>query len=81
MIGIGMLVALLIHATVVRALLVPPTMKLLGEWKWWAPGPLARWCDRCGGGSPASRSPWPATRTASRVNGSPAPPGCDVIPP
>ena len=41
MIGIGMLVALLIDATVVRAMLVPATMKLLGRWNWWAPGPLA----------------------------------------
>ena len=41
MIGIGMLCALLIDATVVRALLVPATMKLLGRWNWWAPAPLA----------------------------------------
>ena len=38
MLGIGMLVALLIDATIVRALLVPATMKLLGRWNWWAPG-------------------------------------------
>ena len=48
MIGIGMLVALLIDATVVRALLVPATMKLLGQWNWWAPGPLRRWWERHG---------------------------------
>jgi RND superfamily putative drug exporter len=48
MIGIGMLVALLIDATVVRALLVPATMKLLGGWNWWAPGPLRRWWERYG---------------------------------
>jgi len=48
MLGIGMLVALLIDATVVRALLVPATMKLLGEWNWWAPGPLRRWWERHG---------------------------------
>lgn len=48
MIGIGMLVALLVDATVVRALLVPATMKLLGHWNWWAPGPLRRWWDRHG---------------------------------
>ncbi|MGH3362155.1 MAG: MMPL family transporter [Nocardioides sp.] len=48
MIGIGMLVALLIDATVVRALLVPATMKLLGTWNWWAPGPLRRWWERYG---------------------------------
>jgi RND superfamily putative drug exporter len=48
MMGIGMLIALLVDATVVRALLVPATMKLLGRWNWWAPGPLARWWERYG---------------------------------
>jgi RND superfamily putative drug exporter len=48
MLGIGMLVALLLDATVVRALLVPATMKLLGRWNWWAPGPLRRWWERYG---------------------------------
>ena len=48
MLGIGMLVALLIDATIVRALLVPATMKLLGRWNWWAPAPMARWWDRNG---------------------------------
>jgi len=46
MIGIGMLVALLIDATIVRALLVPATMKLLGDANWWAPGPMRRWWER-----------------------------------
>jgi uncharacterized membrane protein YdfJ with MMPL/SSD domain len=48
MIGVGMLVALLIDATVVRALLVPATMKLLGRWNWWAPAPMVRWWERHG---------------------------------
>jgi RND superfamily putative drug exporter len=48
MLGIGMLVALLVDATIVRALLVPATMKLLGRWNWWAPAPLARWWNRHG---------------------------------
>ncbi len=48
MLGVGMLVALLIDATIVRALLVPATMKLLGKWNWYAPGPLARWWERYG---------------------------------
>ena len=48
MIGIGMLVAVLIDATVVRALLVPATMRLLGNLNWWAPGPLQRWWERHG---------------------------------
>lgn len=48
MIGVGMLVALLVDATIVRALLVPATMKLLGRWNWWAPRPLARFWERYG---------------------------------
>jgi len=48
MIGVGMLVAVLLDATVVRALLVPATMRLLGAANWWAPGPLARWWERHG---------------------------------
>ncbi|HEU4567934.1 MAG TPA: MMPL family transporter [Marmoricola sp.] len=48
LIGIGMLVALLVDATVVRALLVPATMRLLGRWNWWAPAPLRRLWERYG---------------------------------
>jgi uncharacterized membrane protein YdfJ with MMPL/SSD domain len=40
--GVGTALAVLIDATIVRALLVPSLMKLLGEWNWWAPRPLAR---------------------------------------
>ena len=61
MMGIGMLVALIVDATVVRALLVPATMKLLGSWNWWAPGPLRRWWERYGwrehDEAPPQRSP------------------------
>ena len=48
MVGLGMLVAVLLDATVVRALLVPATMRLLGRANWWAPGPLLRWWERHG---------------------------------
>src|SRR5204863_5670826 len=40
--GIGMGLAVVIDATLVRVLLVPATMKLLGDWNWWAPG-FMRW--------------------------------------
>ena len=40
--GVGAAVAVLVDATIVRALLVPALMKLLGERNWWAPRPLAR---------------------------------------
>ena len=36
--GIGMAIAVALDATVVRALLVPATMRLLGHWNWWLPG-------------------------------------------
>lgn len=38
--GVGMVVAVAIDAALVRAVLVPATMRLLGRWNWWAPGPL-----------------------------------------
>jgi RND superfamily putative drug exporter len=47
-IGVGMAIAVLLDATVIRVSLVPATMRLLGEWNWWAPGPLKRFADRLG---------------------------------
>jgi len=47
-IGVGMAIAVLIDATIVRVLLVPATMRLMGKWNWWAPGPLGRFADRLG---------------------------------
>jgi RND superfamily putative drug exporter len=41
-IGIGMGIAIVMDATIVRTLLVPATMRLLGRWNWWAPGPMSR---------------------------------------
>ena len=41
-IAIGMAVGVMIDATIVRALLVPSLMRLLGDWNWWAPAPLRR---------------------------------------
>ncbi len=40
--GIGMAIAIALDATVVRALLVPATMRLLGKWNWWMPAWLGR---------------------------------------
>ncbi len=40
--GLGMALAVLLDATLVRGLLVPATMRLLGAWNWWLPGWLAR---------------------------------------
>lgn len=47
-IGVGMIVAIIVDATLVRVLLVPATMRLLGRWNWWAPGPLAHVYRRYG---------------------------------
>ncbi len=46
--GIGTALAVLIDASIIRALLVPSLMELLGKWNWWAPGPLRRLHERIG---------------------------------
>jgi RND superfamily putative drug exporter len=59
-VGVGMAIAVLLDATVVRMLLVPATMKLMGRWNWWAPPALRRFHDRHGLAEP--RPPGPARR-------------------
>jgi uncharacterized membrane protein YdfJ with MMPL/SSD domain len=46
--GVGTALAVMIDATIVRALLVPALMAMLGRWNWWAPGPLTRIYERIG---------------------------------
>jgi RND superfamily putative drug exporter len=46
--GFGNAFAVLVDAFIVRALLVPSLMKLLGRWNWWAPRPLRRLHERIG---------------------------------
>ncbi|HEX6711797.1 MAG TPA: MMPL family transporter [Thermoleophilaceae bacterium] len=41
-IGLGLAVAIALDATVVRLILVPATMELMGKWNWWLPKPLGR---------------------------------------
>jgi len=48
LLGVGMVVALVVDATVVRVLLVPAVMRLLGPVNWWAPRPLRRLYARYG---------------------------------
>jgi RND superfamily putative drug exporter len=48
MIGVAMLIAVVVDATIVRILLVPATMRLLGNANWYAPGPLGRLYARYG---------------------------------
>ena len=40
LIGVGVVLAILLDATIVRALLVPALMKVAGSWNWWSPAPL-----------------------------------------
>jgi RND superfamily putative drug exporter len=46
--GVGTALAVLIDASIIRALLVPSLMELLGKWNWWAPAPLRRLHERIG---------------------------------
>jgi uncharacterized membrane protein YdfJ with MMPL/SSD domain len=46
--GLGTAIAVLVDATIIRALLVPSLMQLLGRWNWWAPRPLRRLHARVG---------------------------------
>jgi RND superfamily putative drug exporter len=46
--GTGMALAVALDATIIRALLVPATMRLMGDWNWWAPAPLKRLWERAG---------------------------------
>jgi RND superfamily putative drug exporter len=48
MIGVAMLIAIVVDATIVRILLVPATMRLLGRANWYAPGPLRKLYARYG---------------------------------
>jgi trehalose monomycolate/heme transporter len=58
--GVGMIIALVVDATIIRVLLVPATMRLLGRANWWAPRPLRRFYARYGireEGAPAPAGP------------------------
>ncbi|CAN5241736.1 MMPL family transporter [soil metagenome] len=48
MFGLGLTLAVLVDATLVRMVLVPAFMAVLGRWNWWAPPPLARLHSRFG---------------------------------
>jgi RND superfamily putative drug exporter len=53
--GLGLAVAITVDATLVRAVVVPAVMRLLGELNWWVPGPLARLRQRLALGEPAEQ--------------------------
>ncbi|MFC8374075.1 MMPL family transporter [Streptomyces sp. NPDC057239] len=62
-IGLGLTLAVLIDATVVRMLLVPATMSLLGRRAWWAPAPLRRVHERFGLHEESAEAPRPRVPT------------------
>ncbi|MBU8812416.1 MMPL family transporter [Mycolicibacterium goodii] len=64
MFGLGLTLAVLVDATLVRMLLVPAFMRVMGKWNWWAPAPLARLHDRIGL-SESGVPPDPAPQTAA----------------
>ena len=70
-IGVGMAIAVLIDATIIRVLLVPATMRLMGRWNWWAPGPLGRLAERLGFShtEDADEAPAPASVAAEPAAG------------
>jgi RND superfamily putative drug exporter len=82
--GFALAVAVVVDATLVRCLLVPATMTLLGDLNWWAPGPLRRFHARFGlhEGGPARRPrpepvlgldlPRPRGRARHRAGANPA---------
>jgi trehalose monomycolate/heme transporter len=61
--GVGMIIALVVDATIIRVLLVPATMRLLGPANWWAPRPLRRLYARYG--LHEEMAPPPASRPAA----------------
>ncbi len=60
MVGIAMLIAIVVDATIVRMVLVPATMQLLGPANWWAPGPLGSMYARYGIRESEGESPRPS---------------------
>ncbi|MEU7410590.1 MMPL family transporter [Streptomyces sp. NPDC042638] len=64
--GLGTALAVIIDATLVRALLVPSLMALFGSANWWSPGPLRRFHSRfLSGFQEAPAAPLPSARTAT----------------
>ena len=61
-VGFGLAVAVLIDATLVRLVLLPAAMTLLGERNWWLPGWLARWLPPASVPSRAGTVDGPSTR-------------------
>jgi trehalose monomycolate/heme transporter len=65
--GVGMIIALVVDATIIRVLLVPATMRLLGPVNWWAPRPLRRFYARYGIREDSSEAAQPPQLPARKV--------------
>ncbi|MFE6778330.1 MMPL family transporter [Streptomyces sp. NPDC057702] len=66
--GLGMALAVLMDATLVRGVLVPAFMRLAGRWNWWAPAPLARVHRRLGLSEGGEAAPDPARATDAEAS-------------
>jgi putative drug exporter of the RND superfamily len=67
MFGVGLTLAVLVDATLVRMVLVPAFMHVLGGWNWWAPRPLTRLHDRIGFSESGDAEPERRVKTAVSV--------------
>jgi len=65
--GVGMIIALVVDATVIRVLLVPATMRVLGPVNWWAPRPLRRFYARYGMREDSGEAAQPPTPPARPI--------------
>jgi RND superfamily putative drug exporter len=68
-IGLGLVLAVALDATIVRVLLVPATMTLAGRYNWWAPRPLRRLHTRLGLHEPLPTTPQPRAVAATAPSG------------
>ena len=72
--GVGMIIALVVDATIIRVLLVPATMRLLGPVTWWAPRPLRRFYARYGIREDSGEAGQPRARPARSASSGPTTP-------
>jgi RND superfamily putative drug exporter len=70
--GLGLAAAILIDATIVRGVLLPASMKLLGDWNWYLPGWL-EWLPRVGAGRDEGPPVEPREPPAPEEPGEPRP--------
>jgi trehalose monomycolate/heme transporter len=78
-VGVGMIIALLLDATVVRMLLVPAILGLMGNAAWWSPGPLRRLQERAGLAEYAGEELFPTISVGRHAAPDSAVPGTAVV--